>query len=382
MPSALHIADLRERAKRRLPRLVFDYLDGAAEDETTLAANTAAFAEHSLLPRYLCDVSQRSSAIELLGQRWAQPFGIAPIGMAGLFWPGGDIAAAKAAAKAQVPYVLSTAASSTLEDVIAANPAAWFQLYVLNQALAEHLLARALKAGYQTLVVTVDVPLSGLRERDARNGLSQPLKLSPAALASMLARPRWLAGILRHGQPDMANLRSADASDAALQAALLQRQMDASFNWERLQAIRQRWPHRLLVKGLLSPLDVAQAFDLGADAVIVSNHGGRQLNGAPASLACLPAAVAAAGGKPVLLDGGIRRGGDVIKALALGASAVLLGRAPMYGLASAGEAGVTQALQLLARQLDTSLALLGCSRIEQVQAGHLLPADSLRMLAA
>ena len=374
MASAVNIDELRQQARRRLPRLVFDYLDGGSEDETTLRANREAFARHSLTPRYLRDVSQRSASIELLGQRWAQPFGIAPIGMAGLFWPGGDIAVARAAAAAQVPYVLSTAASSTLEEVIAANPAAWFQLYVLNQALAEHLLERALKAGYTTLVVTVDVPLSGLRERDARNGLSQPLKLSPRALLDMLAHPRWLAGIARHGQPDMANLRSADATDAALQAALLQRQMDASFNWERLQALRQRWPHRLIVKGLLHAADVAQAFTLGADAVVVSNHGGRQLNGAPASLHCLPAAVAAAQGKPVLLDGGIRRGGDVLKALALGASAVLVGRAPMYGLACAGEAGVAQALQLLARQLDTSLALLGCASVAELAASDCISA--------
>ena len=370
MLSAIHIADLREQARKRLPQLVFDYLDGAAEDEKTLAANRAAFDQWALMPRYLRDVSQRNHEMELLGQTWAQPFGIAPIGMAGLFWPGGDIAAAKAAAKAQVPYVLSTAASSTLEDVIVANPAAWFQRYVLNQALADHLIDRALKAGYQTLVVTVDVPLGGRRERDTRNGLQQPLKLSPGAMLSMLKRPAWVAGILRHGQPDMANLRSADASDAALQAALLQRQMDASFNWEQLQAIRQRWPHKLMVKGVLSPLDVAQAFAVGADAVIVSNHGGRQLEGAPASLACLPEAVAAAQGKPVLLDGGIRRGSDMLKALALGASAVLLGRAPMYGLACAGEAGVSHALSLLTRELDISMALLGCRSMAEVQPEH------------
>lgn len=170
MLSAIHIADLREQARKRLPQLVFDYLDGAAEDEKTLAANRAAFDQWALMPRYLRDVSQRNHEMQLLGQTWAQPFGIAPIGMAGLFWPGGDIAAAKAAAKAQVPYVLSTAASSTLEDVIVANPAAWFQLYVLNQALADHLIDRALKAGYQTLVVTVDVPLGGRRERFAKQG--------------------------------------------------------------------------------------------------------------------------------------------------------------------------------------------------------------------
>lgn len=365
------IHELRALAQRCLPRLAFDYLDGGAEDERTMAANRFAFEQWQLVPRPLHNVSVRDCSVKLWEQRWALPLGIAPIGLAGLFWPGADVAAARAAAEARIPYILSTASSSSLEEVMEANPLAWFQLYVLNEELSLSLMRRALNAGCRALVVTVDVAVGGRRERDLNNGLQQPLCLSPRMLAGLLARPRWVAQMLRHGQPDMANLRSEQAGDTATQAALLARKMDAGFDWERLARLRGQWPHQLIVKGLLHAEDVARAFSLGADAVVVSNHGGRQLDAAMGCLHALPDAVSAAQGKPVFFDSGIRRGSDILKALALGASAVFVGRAPMYGLACQGQPGVAKAIGLLAQELDISLALLGCSSIAQLNHSHL-----------
>lgn len=358
--NAINAQDLRRLAQRRLPRMVFDYLDGAAEDEQTLQANRQSFKQVCLRPRALNDVSTRTQSVQVLGQTWASPLAIAPVGLAGLFWPQGDIAAARAAAQAGIPYVLSTASSSTIEAVAQVGGNLWFQLYVISRTLADSLVDRALAAGYRTLVLTTDVPVSGRRERDVRNGFSQPMRWRPRTIWDLACHPRWLTQMARHGAPQLANLASQAATDAQTQAALLQRQMDASFNWNDLDHLRQRWPHTLLVKGILHPQDAARAFDVGVDGVIVSNHGGRQLDGAMATIDALPAVVQAAAGRPVLLDGGIRRGVDVIKAMACGAQGVLLGRAPMYGLAAAGQNGVEATIALLMQDIDRVLALMGC----------------------
>ncbi len=360
--NAVNVQDLRRLAQRRLPRMVFDYLDGAAEDELTLQVNRHAFRHVNLRPRALNDVSTRTQSVQLFGQSWSSPVAIAPVGLAGLFWPQGDLAAARAAAQAGIPYVLSTASSSTIEAVAQIGGNLWFQLYVISRALADGLVDRALAAGFRTLVLTTDVPVSGRRERDVRNGFSQPMRWRPRTIWDLACHPRWLAQMARHGAPQLANLASQAANDAQTQAALLQRQMDASFSWDDLDRLRRRWPHTLLIKGILHPRDAARAFDAGVDGVIVSNHGGRQLDGAMSTIDALPAVVQAAAGRPVLLDGGIRRGVDVVKAMAHGAQGVLLGRAPMYGLAAAGQAGVEAAIALLAQDIDRVLALMGCHR--------------------
>ncbi|GAA0528057.1 alpha-hydroxy-acid oxidizing protein [Pigmentiphaga sp. GD03639] len=360
---ALNAGDLRHLARRRLPRMVFDYLDGGAEEELTLRANRRAFESVFLLPRALRDVGERSQSVRILDQTWSSPVGIAPIGLAGLFWPDGDVAAARAAARAGVPYVLSTASCSTLEAVARAGGNPWFQLYVIERGLADSLVERALAAGYRHLVLTTDVPVSGRRERDLRHGFSLPMRWRARTLWDVATHPRWLMQVARYGVPQLANLASAAAGNAQAQAALLQRRMDAGFDWEALRRLRRRWPHALWLKGILHADDARRACAEGVDGMIVSNHGGRQLDGAPASLEALPAVAQAAGDRPVLLDGGIRRGGDVVKALASGARGVLMGRLPMYGLAAAGEAGVAAALDLVRQDIDRVLALLGCDDV-------------------
>ncbi len=358
------IADLRERARRRLPRMVFEYLDGGAEDEVTLRANRAAFESVRLRPRLLRNAAERAQAVQVMGDTWSSPMAVAPVGLAGVFWPRADVLLAKAAARAGIPYILSTASSATLEDVAReAGGNLWFQLYVISRGLADGLVDRALAAGYRTLVLTIDVPVSGFRERDLRNGFSQPFRVTPRTALDVMRHPHWLAQVLRHGAPQLANLAGANATDADSQAALLKRQMDASYDWTALARLRERWPHRLLIKGVLHPEDARQAFALGVDGVILSNHGGRQLDGAVSALEILPEVVALAEGRPVLVDGGVRRGVDVVKARALGAHGVLVGRAVQYGVAAAGQAGAERAIAMLREEIDRSLALCGLADI-------------------
>ncbi|MBU4611170.1 alpha-hydroxy-acid oxidizing protein [Achromobacter sp. GG226] len=369
-----NIADLRERARRRLPRMVFEYLDGGAEDEVTLRANRAAFEAIRLRPRLLKDTAQRQQSVELLGETWRSPMAVAPVGLAGVFWPRADVLVAKAAAEAGVPYILSTASSATLEDVAReAGGNLWFQLYVISRALADGLVDRALAAGYRTLVLTIDVPVSGYRERDLRNGFSQPFRITPRTALDVARHPAWALQMLRHGAPQLANLASVDATDADSQAALLKRQMDASYDWTALARLRERWPHRLLVKGVLHPDDARDAFALGVDGVILSNHGGRQLDGAVSALDVLPEVVAVAQGRPVLIDGGVRRGVDIVKARALGADAVLVGRAVQYGVAAAGQAGAARALAMLREEVDRVMALSGLADIADVNSALIAP---------
>lgn len=377
MPSPINVDDFRTLARRRLPRRVFDYLDGGAEDERGLRRNRAAFERLTFVPRRLADVSTRELSTTLLGTRIAAPFVIAPTGLNGLIHPDGDLALARAAQRAGIPFAMSTASNVSLERLAGeAGGELWFQLYVMHRELADSLVQRAARAGYRTLVITVDVPLNGKRERDLRNGFALPLRYTPGVLLDGLRHPRWSCALLRSGGvPTLANVGADDNASIEVKTALLRRQMDASFNWNDLRRLRERWPHRLLVKGILDTEDAVACLDVGADGVILSNHGARQLDDAVAPLDMLAAARHACDAHGTLLvDSGIRRGSDVVKALALGANAVMLGRATLYGLAAAGEAGVTRVLEILCDEVDRTLAMLGCRNVAELSASHLAPA--------
>ncbi len=367
--------DYRRLARRRLPRMVFDYLEGGAGDERGIRRNLAAFEAITLAPRRLVDVSRRSMSVRLLGREQPLPFVVAPMGLNGVLWPDGDVALARAARKARIPFTLSTASNATIEDVAErAGGELWFQLYVVQRSLADQLVARALAAGYRTLVLTVDVAVNGKRERDLRSGFGVPFRYSARTVLDAALHPTWALRQLRHGLPQLANFVSQDTADVNAQAALMRRQMDASFDWDDLKALRDAWPHTLLVKGVMDPADATHCVELGADGVVLSNHGGRQLEDARTPIEVLPA-VAAAVKAPLLLDSGVRRGSDVVKAVAMGAQAVLLGRPLLYGLATAGEEGATHVLEMLAAEVDTTLALVGCPDVLRLNTGHVgLPA--------
>ena len=357
------VEQYRQHAKRRLPRLVFDYVDGGAEKESTLAHNRSAIEEVRLIPRCLVDVSDRQLKSTLFDDSIDIPVVVAPTGLNGIVWPNGDIALARAAARANVPFVLSTASNATIEEVAEkAGGKLCFQLYIINRRIADDLVNRALQAGYKTLMLTVDVPVSGKRERDERNGFKVPFRLTPKTMFDVLCHPSWAWQMARHGAPQLRNIASAQATDVNSQGALLARQMDASFSWDDLKRLRDRWPHRLLVKGVMNAEDARRIIDCGADGVILSNHGGRQLDGACSPIEVLPD-VAATINKPILIDSGFRRGVDIVKALALGASAVQLGRTTLYGLGARGEDGAFEVLSLIKTEIDRVLALMGCASI-------------------
>ena len=370
-PSVLTIADLRERARRRLPRFVFDYIDGGAEAERTLGENVRAFDRVLLRPRsavatYSCDLST-----SVLGQRIAMPVICAPVGSCRLFWPRGEEQAARAAGLAGTIYTLSTLSGCRLEDVKAATSGpAWYQLYLLGgRDAALSAIARARAAGYAALVVTIDTPVSGLRERDWRNGTKELLARNLSSvpyLGQILARPRWLLDYYRDGGlmsfPNVV-LPTGAMPYADVTAALEQSMVSwADFRW-----IRDAWGGPVVAKGAHTADDARKALDHGADAVVVSNHGGRQLDGVAATLQVLPEIVAAVGTRTeVLFDSGVRRGSDVVKALALGARAVLVGRAYAYGLGAGGEAGVSRALEILRTDIVRTLKLLGCGAVSDL----------------
>jgi (S)-mandelate dehydrogenase len=364
----INIDDYRKLAQKRLPRMVFDYLDGGADDELSLRHNRETLDSIRLRPKRLIDVSKRSLETELFGKRLAAPLAIAPTGLNGILWPKGDLALARAAAKFNIPFILSTASNASIEEVAnCCDGDKWFQLYVVHRRLAQQLVERALNAGYTTLVLTTDVAVNGLRERDLRNGFGVPVKYTPRVMLDGCLHPRWSLDLLRHGVPQLANFKSADVQDTEVQAALLARQMDAGFDWDALKWLRELWPHTLLVKGIIDPADAARCVEAGADGVILSNHGGRQLDTCLAPIECLDATLSAID-KPVLIDSGFRRGTDIVKAVAMGARGVLLGRALLYALAAKGEAGVEHALELIISEIDRTLANLGCASIDELNS--------------
>ncbi|WAH55357.1 alpha-hydroxy-acid oxidizing protein [Pseudomonas silvicola] len=371
MSSAFSVEGFRSLAKRRLPRMVFDYLEGGAEDEKCLQRNRLAFDEWEFRPRRLADVSTRDLSVNLLGNALPMPLLVAPTGLNGAFWPRGDIALATAARKAGIPFMLSTAANASIEQVAdKAGGELWFQLYVVHPSLADQLVARALAAGCRTLVLTTDVAVNGKRERDLRSGFGLPFKYTPKVMLDGMLHPRWSMSLLAGGMPQMANFANQDANNVELQAALLSRKMDASFDWEALKRLRQQWPHRLLVKGILHPDDAARCIELGADGVILSNHGGRQLDSSCSPMSVLKDIALAHPGR-VLVDSGFRRGSDVVKAMALGAAGVLIGRPLLYGLAAAGEAGASQVLSIFKDEMDRTLANMGCAAMAGLSLEHI-----------
>ncbi|MHA1538041.1 MAG: alpha-hydroxy acid oxidase [Alphaproteobacteria bacterium] len=372
LSQTLNIADLRAIARNRLPRVVFDYIDGAVEDEEGMARNLAALSRVRLVPRYLVDVAERSQATALFGQTYAHPFGIAPTGLANLSWPGADTALARAAAEANIPFVLSTAATTSIEQAAEAAPDHfWFQLYApIDLEVRADILRRAEAAGAKALMVTVDVPLPSKRERDLRNNFILPLRPNVTMGLDAMTHPGWALQMLRHGVPRLEVLAPYAAKNAGAQslAAYVASQITQSLTWEDVAALRKSWRGPLVIKGILSSDDAKKAARLGVDAILISNHGGRQLNAAPAPIEMLPDIREAVGDKLVLmLDSGVRRGADIAKALALGADFVFVGRATLYGVAAAGEAGARRALSFLSDELDRCLAQIGCPDVKDLR---------------
>jgi L-lactate dehydrogenase (cytochrome) len=360
----VNVADARVRARRVLPRVVFEYVDGGAEDERTMRENEDAFAEISFVPRMATGTTDPSTSVSLFGEQLSIPVLLAPCGLIRLIHPDGGIGVAGAAASQGTISVLSTVAGSPLEEVAASTSGPmWFQLYASDRPGAGQLVDRAAAAGYKALVVTVDTPVLGRRERDVRNGVQPPLRISAAGAVRLgpqiLMKPGWAWRISRSGL----RLDSFGGGPSVVSTTSIA----SPLRWSDLEWIRERWSAPLLVKGLLTAPDVERAVSCGADGVIVSNHGGRQLEGAPATLRALPEVVEAVGDRTVVLvDGGVRRGSDVVKAIALGARAVLIGRPYLYGLAAGGESGVEQILRVFRDEMTRTLSLMGCGGVDEL----------------
>jgi len=368
-----NIADLRECARRRLPRGIWEYAERGVEDETGMARNRAAFDSVTFIPRVLRGVETVDPSTEIFGRRIPLPLAIAPTGAAGLLWHMGDLALARAAAKAGVPFTISSASTMDLEHIAAAGGCQWFQLYLWeDRSLSYAVVDKARDLGCEALFVTLDMPVPPNREYIQRNGFGTPFKLNARNTLDVLCHPRWLAGVMGRyaidgGIPSQANLPDrlrAKVTKGAPPGALFKQD---DLDWDGLKALRDRWPGKLVLKGVLHREDAARALAMGADGIVVSNHGGRALDSSIATMSALPAIVAAVGGKmTVFLDSGVRRGSDVVKAVALGADAVFVGRAPLYGLAAAGEAGVTRALDLLRTETTRTMAMLGARRVAEI----------------
>lgn len=361
------VKDYRELARRRLARFAFDYLEGGAEDGRTLDRNLASWKAVLFRPRALQDVAEIDAGIEVFGRTQALPMLVGPTGLNGLYWPRAEEALARAARDAGVPFVLSTASNSLLEDVRSASEGElWLQMYVQrDRRIAESMMARARAAGFHALMLTVDTAVHGKRDHDVRNGFRMPVPWTPRLLADIVTHPRWCLRMLRQGgSPQLVNLARSTGLPPNLQqqAAAMSRQMDMSLSWNDLAWVRRHWSGPVIVKGILTAADARKAIEHGADGIVVSNHGGRQLESAPSSLERLPEIVDATGDRMhVFIDGGVRRGSDIAKAVALGAKAVLLGRAPLYGLAARGPQGATEVLAILRSEFETTLRLLGAN---------------------
>ncbi|MBK9607810.1 MAG: alpha-hydroxy-acid oxidizing protein [Betaproteobacteria bacterium] len=373
--AAYNIAALRELARAKLPRPVFDFGDGGAETEWTLRRNEQAFSEQALVPCPLQGAAERDLSLTLFGQRLSMPLLIGPTGLAGLFWPDGELASARAAATAGTAYCLSHGSVCTLEALAALGTAPrWMQVFVYrDRGFTRELTDRAAAAGYHALVLTVDNQLLGNRERDLKNGFGIPPRFTPWQLLGMARQLPWLWR-MRHALPTLTfgnYVRPGSRETLATLAGRMGSILDPGMCWDDVRALRERWPGPLLLKGILHPDEAAQAARLGIDGLIVSNHGGRQLDGAISSFEALPAIVRAVRTThpdlPILLDGGIRRGADLAKALALGATAGLIARPQLWGLAVAGEAGVAHVLEIYRRELDRAMGLLGAATLRDLQ---------------
>jgi isopentenyl diphosphate isomerase/L-lactate dehydrogenase-like FMN-dependent dehydrogenase len=384
-PRVVNIDDLRTLARRRLPRLVFDYIDGGAEAERTLDENRRAFDDHQFRPRQCVATPTVDLRTTIAGTTFDLPFLLAPVGFSRMFYPRGEALAAQAAGAAGTGYILSTFSGTKLEDVRARSSGPlWYQLYVPGgRAVAEAAIARARAAGYSVLVVTVDTPVSGMRERDYRNGmrplLSQDWSASLQHLWQFATRPRWVLDYLRDGAPLVfpnVELPGTGAMPCRDVGTLLE---STVVTWDDFAWIRDAWNGPVIVKGIHTDDDARRAMDAGGDALVVSNHGGRQLDGVPASLRALPQVLDAVAGRvDVLVDGGVRRGSDIVKALCLGARGVLVGRAYVWGLAAAGRPGVDRAIEILRTDIVRTMRLLGCASVSQLDASYLEPVSATR----
>jgi L-lactate dehydrogenase (cytochrome) len=384
-PGVMNIADLRRVAMRRLPRAVFDYVDGGADTESTLRSNVSVFDHVLFRPRGAVASPRANLETTVLGQRFSLPFLLAPIGSTRLLFPKGEVEAARAAATAGTGYILSTLAGTSLEEVKAAGTGTcWYQVYLVGgREVASAAIERARKVGYSALVLTVDTAISGLRERDYRNGVAQ---LAGANLFrklpyvwQVLSRPGWLLGYL--GDGGLMSFPNVVLPDGPMRYAAVAAALEQSVvSWADLKWIREIWKGPIVIKGILTAEDGERAVDAGAAGVMVSNHGGRQLDGVLPALRALPEVVAAVRGRiDVLMDGGIRRGSDIVKALVLGARAVLVGRAYAYGLGAAGGVGVTRAIEILTADLNRTLRLLGCASLADLDPSMIeLPVDFAR----
>ena len=365
--------EARVIARRRLPRLVFDYIDGAAGKEHAAARNLTALGARQLLPRVLAPTDQYALSRRFLGQALALPFGIAPMGMCNLAWPGADQLLAAEAVRRGMPHGVSTAASTSLETLAKqAGALAWFQLYVTGTLdAAWQLVDRAEAAGYQVLILTVDVPRVAPRPRDQRNGFTMPFRIGPKQFLDFALHPHWSLASLMHGMPGPANFDTAPGGHGFDRHA-----SRAGANWAFLDQLRHRWKGKLIVKGVLSPDDAQRIQAAGADAVYVSNHGGRQLDSAPAAISALVRVRAAVGPDfPLVFDSGVRSGEDILKALACGADLVMLGRPLLYALGADGARGLTSLLDALVNELGVAMAQLGLADVADIRPSHLVPND-------
>ncbi|MEY5097713.1 MAG: hypothetical protein RJA36_432 [Pseudomonadota bacterium] len=374
------IEDLRRLARKRVPRMFYDYVDSGSWTESTYRANQADFQEIKFRQRVAVNMEGRSTRTKLVGQDVAMPVALAPTGLTGMQHADGEILAARAARRFGVPFTLSTMSICSIEDVAGqAGPGFWFQLYMMrDRAFIERLLGRARDAGCPALVLTLDLQIAGQRHKDIRNGLSTPPRLTLANLLDFATRPRWALGMLGTKRRQFGNIvgHVSGVDDMGSLAAWTASQFDPTLDWDTVRWIRQRWDGKLILKGILDAEDARLALGSGADALIVSNHGGRQLDGAPSSIRALPAIVDAVGDRiEVHMDGGVRSGQDLLRARALGARGCHVGRAFLYGLGALGEAGVTRCLELLHKELDTTMALCGQTRIDQVGKQILVPGD-------
>ena len=373
------IAALRRLAQKRLPRPIFDFIDGGAEDEDTLRQNESAFLDWELIPKPLNGAAKRDLSTSLFGHTLSSPLLIGPTGLAGLFWPQGEVAAANAASNYGTAYCLSHGSVCTLEQLAKMHQGLkWMQVFIYkDRGFTRELATRAQESGYDALVLTIDNQLIGKRERDIVNGFTIPPRLDLSQMLAFAKKPSWWWA-MRH---ELANVtfgnyvQSNSPESVAALAARMGSLLDPSMSWEDVDMVRAHWKGRLILKGVLHPDEAAQAVKHGVDAIIVSNHGGRQLNGAIASVRALPAVIQAVNGAiPVLLDGGIRRGSDIFKAVALGASAVLIGRPHLWGLSVAGKDGVQWVLEMLHGELDRTMGLAGASNIEEIRTGQFMKA--------
>jgi len=370
MTTITNVADLRELARRRVPRAFFEYADRGSYDESTLRENVRALERIKLRQRVMINVDQRNLATSFIGQPVSLPLAIAPTGLTGLQYGGGEILGARAAAEAGIPFTLSTMSICSIEQVAAAcDTPFWFQVYVMrDRGFTAELIQRAHAAKCSALMLTVDLTIQGQRHREIKNGLAVPPKLTLRNAVDIMGKPRWVWNVLRAPSRSFGNLAGRIGGDSLTTLAQwIASQFDPTITWADLAWIRQAWPGKLIIKGIMDPRDAKLAADHGVDAIVVSNHGGRQLDGAPASIDALPAVVQEVGDRcEVLFDGGITSGQALFKALALGARGALMGKAFLYGLGAMGQPGVTAAINIIAKELSTTMALCGQTDVNAI----------------